>query len=138
MREAWDGVAEVDFGAADRLGVEGIDQGQAAALAATRGRGVAGARAGTVGALMTLAALGMFRLRRRGLVAADRFVEVAVAGVDRVSAAVADQDVLPGLAEQCVGLGVADQDVVVEGALDVLVAGREANRVAALDHVDPR
>ena len=42
-----------------------------------------------------------------------------------------------GLAEQHVGAAVADQDVVVEGALDVLVGRAEADLVAACDRVDP-
>src|SRR6202042_3372808 len=36
-----------------------------------------------------------------------------------------------------VGLRVADQDVVVEGALDVLVGAGEAHFVAVLDRIDP-
>ena len=61
----------------------------------------------------------------------------AVAGVDHVVAAVAEEDVFAGLAEHAVGAAVADQDVPVEGALHVLVGAVEANAVAAPDLVDP-
>src|SRR5262245_62952517 len=69
--------------------------------------------------------------------ALDDEVAPAVAGVDVVVAAVSVELVLAGLAEQRVGAVVADQDVVVERALHVLVGLVEADRVAVLDHVDP-
>ena len=77
--------------------------------------------------------------RDAGVAAAalDREVADAVAGVDHVVAAVAEEDVLAGLAEHRVGAAVADQDVVVEGALHVLVGRREVDVVAAGDRVDP-
>ena len=65
--------------------------------------------------------------------ALDDFVADAVAGVDRVFAAVAVEAVDAGLAEHRVGAAVADQHVVVEGALDVLVGRREADVLAACD-----
>src|ERR1700761_8009677 len=60
-----------------------------------------------------------------------------VGGDDHVVAAAAEEAVDAGLAEQHVGLRVADQDVVVEGALEVLVGAQEADFVAVLDRVDP-
>src|SRR5262249_50364618 len=75
-------------------------------------------------------------LRRLPPAALDPGVADAVAGVDHVGAAVAVEAVFPGLAEHAVGAPVADQDVVVEGALHVLVGAGEVDFVAALDHVD--
>jgi hypothetical protein len=78
-------------------------------------------------------------LFRRPLAAAalNRLVADAVAGVDHVVAAVADEDVFAGLAEHAVGATVTDQDVVVEGALHVLVGRREVHVVATADGRDP-
>src|SRR4029077_6214448 len=62
--------------------------------------------------------------RRLAGAALDVFVVDAVAAVDPVVAAVAVEAVFAGLAKDAVGAMVADQDVVVEGALHVLVGGR--------------
>jgi hypothetical protein len=57
----------------------------------------------------------------------------AVGGNDRVVTAAPEEAVDAGLAEQKVGAAVADQDVVVERSLDVLVGGAEADVAAAFE-----
>ena len=66
-------------------------------------------------------------------------VDVAhpVTGVDHVVSTAPVEAVFAGLPEQEVRAGVADQDVVVERSLDVLVAARQAHAVAVGNRVVP-
>src|SRR6185312_1657916 len=125
--EAGDGAAVDLFGALKRRRVDRVEEGSALGAARRRDRGDA---------------FVVFRFRDRrdaGMTAAalDRVVFDAVAGIDHVVAAVAHEDVLAGLAEHRVGAAVADQRVGAEGALHVLVGGREVDGVAAGDVRDP-
>src|ERR1044072_6309365 len=106
--------------------VQALDRLSVHADRAGCGRGVKAVGEGAAGVAAVAGAL-------------DDEVADAVAGVDDVVTAVAVELIAAGLAEQGIGATVADQHVVVERALHVLVGVVEADRHAAPphQHVDP-